>query len=67
MTNNTYQVGDVVYMKKAHPCGNHEWEILRIGMDFRIRCKKCAHMVMLPRARFERNVKKIILKTEPTT
>jgi hypothetical protein len=55
-----YQIGDIVYMKKPHPCGCHEWEVLRIGMDFRIRCMKCAHRVMLPRARFQKNVKRII-------
>jgi len=54
-----YQVGDIAFMKKKHPCGSYEWEILRIGMDFRIRCLKCGHLVLLPRMRFEKNVKKI--------
>ncbi|MCL2665257.1 MAG: DUF951 domain-containing protein [Defluviitaleaceae bacterium] len=49
-------------MKKPHPCGGGEWEVLRIGMDFRIRCLKCAHLVMLPRSKFEKRVKKIIKK-----
>lgn len=53
------KVGDRVYMKKPHPCGCHEWEILRAGMDFRIKCINCGHMVMLPRAKFEKGVKKI--------
>lgn len=57
-----FSVGDVVYMKKAHPCGGHEWEILRVGIDFRIKCVKCGHMVMLPRVKFEKSFKKIILK-----
>ena len=55
-----YQIGDVVHMKKPHPCGGHEWEILRVGMDFRIRCKKCAHLVMLTRAKFEKGVKHVM-------
>lgn len=55
-----FAVGDIVQMKKAHPCGCNEWEILREGMDFRIRCTKCGHMVMLPRVKFEKNVKKIL-------
>ena len=55
-----YGVGDVVRTKKSHPCGCDEWEILRVGMDFRIRCAKCAHLVMLPRKKFEKSVKKII-------
>ena len=54
----TYVIGDVVYMKKAHPCGGHEWEILRVGMDFRIRCMKCARLVMLPRGKFEKGVRR---------
>ena len=52
-----YQIGEIVYMKKPHPCGCYEWEILRIGMDFRIKCMKCGHMIMLPRKRFEGAVK----------
>ena len=59
-----YKIGDIVYMKKPHPCGSHEWVVLRVGMDFRIKCMKCAHMVMLTRARFEKNVKKLI-NTKP--
>ena len=54
-----YNVGDIVRMRKGHPCGGFLWEVLRIGMDFRIRCLKCGHLVMLPRAKFERGVKKI--------
>lgn len=59
-----YSVGDVVRMKKQHPCGNNEWEILRVGMDFRIRCLKCGRQVMLPRVKFEKNVKTIIRSGE---
>jgi hypothetical protein len=59
----SFNVGDTVYMKKAHPCGGHEWEILRVGMDFLIRCARCGHLVMLPRAKFEKNVKSIITRT----
>ncbi|MCL2398742.1 MAG: DUF951 domain-containing protein [Defluviitaleaceae bacterium] len=53
----SFKVGDIAYMKKAHPCGSHEWEILRVGMEFRIRCMKCAHFVTLSRSKFEKNVK----------
>lgn len=60
MTPKRYNIGDVVSMKKQHPCGGNEWEILRIGMDFRIRCLKCGRMVMLPRAKFEKRVKSLI-------
>lgn len=60
MTPRRYNLGDVVSMKKPHPCGGNEWEILRIGIDFRIRCLKCRRMVMLPRVKFEKNVKSVI-------
>ena len=52
--------GDTVRMKKPHPCGENEWEVLRVGVDFRLRCKKCKHMVMLPRAKFEKGFKGLI-------
>lgn len=55
-----FSVGDIVQTKKNHPCGDNQWEILRIGMDFRIKCVNCGHMVMLPRSKFEKSVKKII-------
>jgi len=54
------QVGDVLKMKKQHPCGNDEWEVLRIGADFRLKCKGCGHMIMIPRPQAEKNVKKIL-------
>lgn len=55
-----YKIGDRVEMKKPHPCGSNLWEITRIGADFKIKCIKCGHIVMLPRVKFEKNVKKII-------
>ena len=51
-------VGDIVTMKKPHPCGGREWEILRSGADFRIKCVKCGHMVMLDRLKFEKGIKR---------
>jgi hypothetical protein len=53
-----YRVGDVVITKKSHPCGGNEWEVLRIGIDFKMRCVKCGRLVMLSRAKFEKSVKK---------
>lgn len=55
-----YQVGDIVQMKKVHPCGSDRWEILRIGMDFRIKCVGCGRLVLLPRVKFEKSCKKVI-------
>lgn len=47
-------------MKKAHPCGNKEWQILRVGMDFRIKCTKCERSILIPREKFEKGYKKTI-------
>ena len=57
-----YDVGDVVKMKKKHPCGSDQWEILRTGMDFGIKCRGCSRFVMLPRPKFEKMVKTIVEK-----
>ena len=59
-----FSVGDIVQMKKTHPCGGNEWEVLRTGIDFRIKCTTCGHMVMLPRVKFEKSVKKILSKAD---
>ena len=53
-------VGDVLKMKKAHPCGSQEWSVLRVGMDFKLRCMGCGHDVMLPRAKAAKNIRKIL-------
>ena len=57
-------VGDRVEMKKPHPCGCKEFEILRIGMDFKIRCTNCGREVMVPRNKVEKNIKKILTDKE---
>ncbi len=54
------RVGDTLEMKKAHPCGSRQWLVLRVGMDFKLRCGGCGHELMLPRAKVEKNIKKII-------
>ncbi|MBQ3049926.1 MAG: DUF951 domain-containing protein [Oscillospiraceae bacterium] len=53
------RVGDVLTMKKAHPCGGNTFAVLRSGMDFRIKCLTCGHEVMVPRAKAEKNIKNI--------
>ena len=53
-------VGDRVEMKKQHPCGCKTFEILRVGMDFKIKCEKCGREVMAPRAKIEKNIKNIM-------
>lgn len=53
------EVGEIVELKKSHPCGSFEWEILRVGADFRIKCLGCSHQVMIPRVKFEKSIKKV--------
>lgn len=58
------RVGDKLVMKKNHPCGSNEFDVLRIGMDFRIRCVGCSREVMVPRVKVEKNIKRIIREQE---
>lgn len=53
------QVGDVLKLKKQHPCGAREWEVLRIGADFRLKCTGCGHQIMIARRQVEKNVREI--------
>ena len=53
------QVGDRVILKKQHPCGSHDWEVLRMGADFRLKCTGCGHQIMIPRKKLEKSVKEI--------
>ena len=65
MKNDTdYKVGDIVRMKKAHPCGSYEWDVLRVGMDFGIKCRGCGHYVLLPRAKDEKAVREVLVHKE---
>ena len=52
-----YEVGDIVKLKKKHPCGSFEWEILRVGADFRLKCEGCGHQIMVARKIVEKNTK----------
>ena len=54
-----YEVGDVVTLKKKHPCGSQDWEILRVGADFRLKCAGCGHQIMVPRKLVEKNTRKL--------
>lgn len=56
----TYHIGDIVRMKKPHPCGSDQWEILRTGIDFGLKCLGCGHRVLLPRPKFIKAVKAVI-------
>ena len=58
------QVGDVLQMKKTHPCGGREWLVLRVGMDFRLRCLTCGLEMMILRGKAEKSVKKILPRAD---
>ena len=57
-----FDVGDVITMKKPHPCGSKDWEVLRVGADFRLKCKGCGHQIMVPRRLVEKNTRNIVKK-----
>lgn len=57
-------VGDILRLKKQHPCGSKEFLVLRVGMDFKIRCQGCGREVMLPRLKCEKNIKKVLREEE---
>jgi len=59
-----FNLGDIVELKKTHPCGSKEWEIIRVGADIKIKCTVCGRLVMLPRSKFEKDVKKIVHESE---
>ncbi|MCL1829999.1 MAG: DUF951 domain-containing protein [Oscillospiraceae bacterium] len=53
------KVGDIITVKKPHPCGSKEFLVLRVGMDFRIKCTKCGHEIMIVRKNIERNIRNV--------
>lgn len=55
-----YELNDIVVMKKKHPCGCDEFEIVRLGADIKIKCTNCGHVIMLPRIDFNKKIKKVI-------
>jgi len=55
-----YEIGDIVRLKKKHPCGSFEWKILRVGADFRLKCMGCEHQVMIARKVVEKNTKSLV-------
>ena len=59
-----YQIGSLVEMKKPHACQSNAWQIIRMGMDIRIKCQKCEHIVTMTRREFERKLKKVLKKAD---
>ncbi|WP_048601619.1 DUF951 domain-containing protein [Rubeoparvulum massiliense] len=65
MERKEFQLHDIVEMKKPHPCGTNAWEVIRMGMDIRLKCTGCDHRVMLPRREFEKKMKRVIISASP--
>ncbi len=61
------QLGDILVMKKTHPCGEKQWLVLRTGADFRLRCLGCGHEIMTPRFKAEKNIRDIIPAKKTST
>lgn len=59
-----FDLGDVVELKKQHPCGSKDWEVIRLGADIKVKCCGCGRIVMVPRSKFEKDVKKVVKKSE---
>ena len=60
------RLGDILVMKKAHPCGEKRWQVLRVGADFRLKCMGCGHEVMVPRFKAEKNIRQVIRENSST-
>lgn len=60
MERKQFELGDIVLMKKIHPCGSSEMEVIRMGMDIRMKCVGCGHSILIPRAKFEKNMRKVV-------
>ena len=58
------KLGDVVRLRKAHPCGSYEWEVVRVGADIGLKCLKCQRRVLLERGVFERRVKNVVARRD---
>jgi hypothetical protein len=61
------RLGDTLVMKKAHPCGDKQWKVLRTGADFRLKCLGCGHEIMVPRFKAEKNIRSVIRPENPST
>ncbi len=59
-----FELGDIVEMKKQHPCGLNEFEVVRVGADIKIKCTGCGRVIMLPRSKFQKDAKKVVKTKE---
>ena len=60
------RLGDILVMKKQHPCGEKRWKVLRVGADFRLRCMGCGHEVMIDRFKAEKNIRQVLRENVST-
>ncbi|HZK42880.1 MAG TPA: DUF951 domain-containing protein [Syntrophomonadaceae bacterium] len=60
MQRKVFDLGNIIKMKKPHPCGSYNWEIIRMGADIKIKCQGCNRIVMLPRQEFEKRMVKVV-------
>ncbi len=58
-----FYLGDIVRLRKPHPCGSTEWEVMRVGADFRIKCLGCGRVLLISRSRFEKSVKQVVSRS----
>ena len=56
------RIGDIITLKKQHPCGSKDWQVLRVGADFRLKCLGCDHQIMISRSQAEKNIRNILRK-----
>ncbi|MFN6433254.1 hypothetical protein EUCA11A_43620 [Eubacterium callanderi] len=64
MENRDYGLGDIVELKKKHPCGSYNWKILRMGGEIKLKCTGCEHMITVPRSKFNKMIKKVVEHNE---
>ncbi len=62
MENKQYNIGDKVILKKGHPCGSNNWEVVRLGADIKLKCMGCGRLIFMPRIEFNKKIKKVIEK-----
>jgi hypothetical protein len=58
-----FYLGDIVRLRKAHPCGSTDWEVMRVGADFRIKCLGCGRVLLISRSKFEKSVKQVVSRS----
>jgi len=60
-----FHLGDIVRLRKPHPCGSYEWRVVRLGADIGLQCQGCDHRILLPRSTLERRLKGFVQKACP--